>query len=611
MLRRIQRGESSVLSTIVNDTPVDNETNDNSKEQAATNAPITISNFEAEHSEETTDPSVLTTPTTPVKGLPCSKCTQSSKKIRQLRNNWMTSKFKLRKMKLELKYALKGSEGVDSSQVPGTPPGELDSSEDCMNVDSDCYESEYDFTEEEPEDDRDDSYEGKTDTDTATDTDDETDSRIKPIVRDTPDWNNGRSNFHLFEPKMQKGVCVEKSVVHARHQNASRKFVVVICYPEITKTLTKLSKESGCDVVAKWTKACGNHFYWSACSTHDGNGDVIWAKFCVFLSHIINKHDKLQNPIFNKCQHGPDFTARQWLHEDSVVYDKLRKALTKPNLQKAIKKASPIAQTSCLEGFHSVLNQFAPKMIHYSFSGMYCRHILAILHFNSNLHRDIKLKNDGSQQVKVVFPKFKNGEGTVRDIRVKPNFAYVEEIFQTLQEDIQEKTRLDNAIQELTAMTPAHMDSMLEKQPKEDAIHKRQQRQKLQTKDVPPTTPDGQESFIRMFVSPNLEINICGKFDQNYHNKPSLDVMILSSDFGLPVVCTTCTTVYYISRAIYGLNSVTNRNLEQAFTRCYDSVFGFWASCGMRDMHHSKPSLDVMILSSDFGLPVVCATCTT
>jgi len=48
MLRRIQRGESSVLSTIVNDTPVDNETNDNSKEQAATNAPITISNFEAE-----------------------------------------------------------------------------------------------------------------------------------------------------------------------------------------------------------------------------------------------------------------------------------------------------------------------------------------------------------------------------------------------------------------------------------------------------------------------------------------------------------------------------------------------------------------------------------
>ncbi|KAK3721677.1 hypothetical protein QZH41_013825, partial [Actinostola sp. cb2023] len=369
MLRRIQRGESSVLSTIVNDTPVDNETNDNSKEQAATNAPITISNFEAERNE-------------------CGSSTA------------------MEYMAFDRAMTFLLGRGLSISTLIS--------------------------------------------------------DRHTSIVK------------HMRE-KMTR-------IIHYFNLWHIKK--------KITKTLTKLSQESGCDVVAKWTKACGNHFYWSTCSTHDGNGDVIWAKFCVFLSHIINKHDKLQNPIFNKCQHGPDFTARQWLLEDSVVYDKLRKALTKPNLQKAIKKASPIAQTSCLEGLHSVLNQFAPKMIHYSFFGMYCRFVLySILHFNSNLHRYIKLKNDGSQQVKVVFPKFKNGEGTVRDIRVKPNFAYVEEIFQTLQEGIQEKTRLDNAIQELTAMTPAHMDSMLEKQPKEDAIHKRQQRHKLQTKDVPSTTP--------------------------------------------------------------------------------------------------------------------------
>lgn len=61
---------------------------------------------------------------------------------------------------------------------------------------------------------------------------------------------------------------------------------------------------------------------------------------------------------------------------DSVPYDKLCKALKKTSLVNGIKKASPIAQTSCLEGFHSVVNQFAPKMIHYSFSGMYCRLVL-------------------------------------------------------------------------------------------------------------------------------------------------------------------------------------------------------------------------------------------
>ena len=48
------------------------------------------------------------------------------------------------------------------------------------------------------------------------------------------------------------------------------------------------------------------------------------------------------------------------------------------------------------------------------------RHILAVLHFNSNLLRDIKQKPDGTDQVLVVYPKFKNGEATVRDVRVKP-----------------------------------------------------------------------------------------------------------------------------------------------------------------------------------------------
>jgi len=41
---------------------------------------------------------------------------------------------------------------------------------------------------------------------------------------------------------------------------------------------------------------------------------------------------------------------------------------------KGIKQASPFAQTSCLEGFHSLLNQFALKMIAYSYVGMYCRY---------------------------------------------------------------------------------------------------------------------------------------------------------------------------------------------------------------------------------------------
>jgi solute carrier family 8 (sodium/calcium exchanger) len=58
---------------------------------------------------------------------------------------------------------------------------------------------------------------------------------------------------------------------------------------------------------------------------------------------------------------------------DTTVYEKVCKVLKKTSLIKGIKKALPIAQTSCLEGFHSLLNQFAPKMIAYSYQGMYCR----------------------------------------------------------------------------------------------------------------------------------------------------------------------------------------------------------------------------------------------
>lgn len=59
---------------------------------------------------------------------------------------------------------------------------------------------------------------------------------------------------------------------------------------------------------------------------------------------------------------------------DSTLHQKVSAALTNKRLMQGIKKASPLAQTSCLEGFHSVLNHFAPKMIAYCYVGQYCRY---------------------------------------------------------------------------------------------------------------------------------------------------------------------------------------------------------------------------------------------
>ena len=55
----------------------------------------------------------------------------------------------------------------------------------------------------------------------------------------------------------------------------------------------------------------------------------------------------------------------------------------------------------------------------------YFRHILAAVHFNFNLQKEIKCgESDGTEQWRVSYPiKFKNGEVTVGNVKITPNFG--------------------------------------------------------------------------------------------------------------------------------------------------------------------------------------------
>lgn len=66
-------------------------------------------------------------------------------------------------------------------------------------------------------------------------------------------------------------------------------------------------------------KPCEKHLYWSATTTSDGNGKVIWAKFKSFLSHIVSKHSDMDDPLFNKCAHG-EIPDRKWLDSGRTVF---------------------------------------------------------------------------------------------------------------------------------------------------------------------------------------------------------------------------------------------------------------------------------------------------
>ena len=82
----------------------------------------------------------------------------------------------------------------------------------------------------------------------------------------------------------------------------------------------------------------------------------------------------------------------------------------------ALLKLAPSLPPS-IQGCHSNLVLFS---FYYILSS---RSILAALHFNYNLKRDVKLDAEGKSRLRVTFPKYKEGEGTVREARVPANYG--------------------------------------------------------------------------------------------------------------------------------------------------------------------------------------------
>ncbi|CAB4031651.1 Hypothetical predicted protein [Paramuricea clavata] len=103
------------------------------------------------------------------------------------------------------------------------------------------------------------------------------------------------------------------------------------------------------------------------------------------------------------------------------------------------------------------------------------------------------MKN-GVEQVHVVYPKFKNGEAVIRNVKVQQNFDYVDEIYDTMVDAIVNK-KLENEVKEIKKETPLPMNTMLDKQPHSEAIKKKQSRESMPIVDVPPTNP-GRLCFV-------------------------------------------------------------------------------------------------------------------
>ncbi|KAK3093915.1 hypothetical protein FSP39_021726 [Pinctada imbricata] len=195
----------------------------------------------------------------------------------------------------------------------------------------------------------------------------------------------------------------------------------------LKKKLQKVSQLKDCSVLQPWIQSITNHLYWSPVSSPDGGEDLILEKWLSVLNHITNIHVH-SGDKFPKCLHGPIpiDQQRQWLDPSSKAFVELEKIAANTRIKKDIRKLSPGPQTAALEGYHSILNHFAPKMIGFSYEGMLSRLLLAALHFNENMQRPQACTREGAKRFSIVFPKAKGGHYSLKEVKEPCTFAYVE-----------------------------------------------------------------------------------------------------------------------------------------------------------------------------------------
>ena len=154
-------------------------------------------------------------------------------------------------------------------------------------------------------------------------------------------------------------------------------------------------------------------------STEVDNKELIEAIWKSFIRHVQNKHTGHGQP-FLKCLRRRLSTKNVretvWFTHDSETCDALENIVLNNTLMKDIANSSAFGQTSPVGGYHSLVNQFALKMYHFSFLGMRSRLLLAAMHCNENAGRPRRTNKRGSLEFAIAFPKYKKEGYIVRTI---------------------------------------------------------------------------------------------------------------------------------------------------------------------------------------------------
>ncbi|ELU07532.1 hypothetical protein CAPTEDRAFT_138427, partial [Capitella teleta] len=136
------------------------------------------------------------------------------------------------------------------------------------------------------------------------------------------------------------------------------------------------AKLKGCTEIGPWIRSATNHLYWCTVSTpglDEASKAMRKAKWLSISNHMVNQHTGHGEP-FTKCAHRRLRRAdrkKAWIDPSkSPLFLKLEELVFNKYLLKDLATLSPHYQTYDLEAFHSLLNQFAPKMTAFHFQAM-------------------------------------------------------------------------------------------------------------------------------------------------------------------------------------------------------------------------------------------------
>ncbi|KAF3833246.1 hypothetical protein F7725_026911 [Dissostichus mawsoni] len=228
----------------------------------------------------------------------------------------------------------------------------------------------------------------------------------------------------ILQPAIQ-GVWTQQQAAHiAMLQTEGRPLVL-----GLLKKLKAICKLKGCEDLKAWQQSIINHLYWAVVSSTQDDAELIVDKWKSVERHVLNLH-RGHGGKFPTCAHKRlqgRAHKKKWIKPSSLSAVKLEKLVTDKMLCKVIGKLSAVHQTSKVEGFQSLIIQFAPKSYVYSYTGMLCRTLLAGLHYNENASRHTATTKAGEQRFKIRYPKYKAGH-VVKKILVEATFSYVDDL---------------------------------------------------------------------------------------------------------------------------------------------------------------------------------------